>query len=58
MDPKHALMRLGLMYLADRQGRTAIHKEFLNEKSLRDEVDNVKVVERDNNFVWIWTEIK
>jgi len=46
------------MYLADRQGRTAIHKEFLNEKSLKEEVDNVKVVERDNNFVWIWTEIK
>lgn len=60
MDPKHVLMRLGLLYLKDHGDRTSIRKSLLNETELRKEIAKVKVVERPelhNDFVWIWTEL-
>jgi len=59
MDPKHVLMRLGLMYLAEHGNRSVLHKAFLMEEgALQDAITKVKVVERDDNFIWVWTEFK
>jgi len=57
MNPKHVLMRLGLLYLKDHGGRTAIHKLTLKEgRPLKEEIESVKISEHEN-YIWIWTKL-
>lgn len=53
VDPKHVLMRLGILYLRDHGDRTLLRKGFLIDGALQKYIDATIVRELPDNMLMV-----